>query len=273
MAAILPVILGAVGSVAGGMLGSNQARDDATTAYNRTRELDQWLGQNQIQWRVSDLEKAGLNKILAAPGAFGGIGTQVAPSAQGGGSALASGVSNAASAGLGAQLQSAQVAQAQASARATNANAAMTEATTPTAEQFSRNYEAEIASKTTSAGAAAAGIGQIDKQLEVMDSQLQTMDVAREGQKLSNEQSARLQDLLVKSQELQNRLTAAKIPEAQAMSAAWQGVLEAAKKLGLDPAKPAEWTTAIDLAKAAPGNVAGLWRSLSNWFDSYRKAK
>lgn len=64
-------------------IGLQQSRDNATTAFNREKELDQWLGQNQIQWRVQDLKKAGLNPMLAAGGGLGmGMATQMAPQAQ-----------------------------------------------------------------------------------------------------------------------------------------------------------------------------------------------
>jgi hypothetical protein len=61
----------------------HNARQDSETAYKRTRELDQWLGSNQVQWRVGDLSKAGINPILAAGAGFGGgMSTQMSPQTQ-----------------------------------------------------------------------------------------------------------------------------------------------------------------------------------------------
>lgn len=270
MASWLGSALGAIGSVAGGLFGANQARDDATTAYNRTRELDQWLGQNQIQWRVQDLEKAGLNKVLAAPGAFGGIGTQVAPSAQGGGSALSSGVSGAASAAAGMGLISAQTEAARAAASVSSAQAANIRNTTPTPDQFGRRYEAETYGATTSGGLGAINIAKAGAEIDNLQQQWKVLDQQFEAGKLSNEQAARMQDLIVKGAQLNNRLTEAQIPKAQAEAAAWNAVLAAAKKVGLDPAHPDQWTTAIDLAKQAPSNISELWNAFKRWTDAFR---
>ncbi|ELD0499899.1 hypothetical protein QUQ56_002935 [Escherichia coli] len=62
--------VGAVGSVAGSLLGANSAKDSA----NRANKLTMDLAKNGIQYRVQDLRKAGLNPILAVTGS-GGLGS------------------------------------------------------------------------------------------------------------------------------------------------------------------------------------------------------
>lgn len=127
---------------------ANQSRENATTAYNRQREMAQWLGTNQVQWRMQDMKAAGLNPILAAQGGFGGF-------------AGAPGVPNAGSvsAGQGKSLGDAKMLMSQLevnSAQAENlrADASKKRAETPDHDQFGRKYEADIRLTGASADAA-----------------------------------------------------------------------------------------------------------------------
>lgn len=62
--------VGAVGSVAGSLLGAHSAKENAAAANKVTLDL----AKNGIQYRVQDLRKAGLNPILAVTGS-GGLGS------------------------------------------------------------------------------------------------------------------------------------------------------------------------------------------------------
>lgn len=59
---MLAEALGAIGSVAGGLLGNSSAKKAAKENYKQQKEF----AQNSIQWRVADGQKAGINKLVAA---------------------------------------------------------------------------------------------------------------------------------------------------------------------------------------------------------------
>lgn len=83
---MLGSILGAVGSIAGGLLG-NKAQKDANEAAERQNErniaLQKEFAQSGIQWKVKDAEAAGVHPLFA----LGAQTTSFSPSSVGGGAA------------------------------------------------------------------------------------------------------------------------------------------------------------------------------------------
>lgn len=121
---------GALVGAAGNMLGQAQAQKfsarQAELSYQRERDLDEWLGKNQVQWRVQDLNNAGLNPVLAAGAGFGGgMTTQQAPQAQSPGS------QQYGTAALQGAASAAQISAITAQARLANAQANKTTNETP----------------------------------------------------------------------------------------------------------------------------------------------
>ena len=69
--AFIGSVIGAVGSIAGGLLARNSAKDANRTAQQNaadSRLFTKEQLQNRHQWEVNDLRKAGLNPVLSAHG-------------------------------------------------------------------------------------------------------------------------------------------------------------------------------------------------------------
>jgi hypothetical protein len=216
-------IVGAVGSYIGNQKGANSAnkfnQDAATLAYQRQRELDQWLGSNQIQWRANDLEAAGFNRVLAVNGGLGGVATQSAPQA-----ASAQSVRYGSDA-VGAATSSAQ---AVAQARQIQAQNALITAQADKTSAEAENVRADTANKpyealrnVTSAGASEAAMNTAAEQVKQIATQVELLKEQIAGQRITNEWAPKLKDLESKMQALQIRLTALKVPEQVVKNTGW----------------------------------------------------
>lgn len=64
----------AVGGAAGGLIGSAITAGVTASESKKARAFQKRVLQNQIQWRVHDLRRAGINPILAAGAGLGGGG-------------------------------------------------------------------------------------------------------------------------------------------------------------------------------------------------------
>lgn len=58
---MLPEILSAVGSIAGGIMGNRSAKKAAEKNFQQQKQF----AQNSIQWKAKDAEKAGISKVFA----------------------------------------------------------------------------------------------------------------------------------------------------------------------------------------------------------------
>ncbi|AXH78014.1 MAG: DNA pilot protein [Microviridae sp.] len=109
---MLGALIGAAGSLAGGLLGASSAKKAANLEYQRQKEF----AKKAIQWKAADAEAAGISKLYA----LGANTTSYAPVSTGGSSNLASGISDA-SQYLGRALDSGATQQGRSNSLATAA--------------------------------------------------------------------------------------------------------------------------------------------------------
>lgn len=259
----------AMGSAAGNLIGdlvaNNSARDNATTAYNRTRELDQWLGTNQVQWRVEDLRKAGLNPALAAGAGFGGgMTSQVAPSAQTqSGSTLGSSAMNAA-------VQMQQIRQMQESVRNIQADTEVKSAeadrirrVTPDPDIFSSQIRGSTAASVASAQESLAKAANVTKAMDEIGARVANLEASTRGQNITNETQSLMQSTLVALKAVELQLSRLGVPQAQLKSAAASAGVQLLDKSGIQA--PGFMDRALDWVSGKT-----IVESLSSWYDKLK---
>lgn len=89
LAAVLPAVIGAVSSLAGGLMSQSFGESNASEAAHLSEyhmaqqfELNKLAYMNRYQWMTEDLKRAGLNPILAASGGFNVSGAPTVSMAQ-----------------------------------------------------------------------------------------------------------------------------------------------------------------------------------------------
>lgn len=120
MLAFIGSVIGAVAGIGSTLLQNNSARKERRVANDFTREQL----QNQHQWQVEDLKKAGLNPVLSANSGAGTGASHMAP-VVGMGSNAAEGVASA----LALKKQSAEVDAIKQNEKTAKANESVAKAT------------------------------------------------------------------------------------------------------------------------------------------------
>jgi len=133
MGIALGATIGAVGSIAGGLISGGGQRSANRTNVMLSREERAWekmMSDTAAQRRVADLKAAGLNPMLAYND-VASTPSVPAPQVANEQAAVGQGVSSAAQVVMAAKQMQAQTATLEASARKTDAEAASIEATLP----------------------------------------------------------------------------------------------------------------------------------------------
>lgn len=201
--------IGALGSIAGGLIGSSGQR-----AANRTNVLlqreqqafEERLSNTAVQRASADYRAAGFNPLLAMtnPASTPNVAPARIDNAK---ASLGQGVSSAAAAAASMQQMQAQTSNIQASTRKTDAEASAVEATLPfsasNARMMSFKLESEVASLAQ------------DVQSKIKDVALKDLDLST------------VKPLIVEYQRLINRAEAAGLPAKEAVAEFYKTVPQA----------------------------------------------
>lgn len=201
MAFLIPAAIGALGSIAGGLIssrGQSKANDVNLRISREQTAFQERMSNTAVQRGMEDYRRAGLNPMLAgmnpASTPSGSITRVENPRA-----GLGQGVSNAvntAAAAMQANLVKSQTENVQAQTAKTTAETAQIQATLP---YSARN--ADLSSRI------------IERQLGILQQQSEALNLDNMSKSVANE---KLQPLMIEAQKLLNQMTAAGIPAKQA---------------------------------------------------------
>lgn len=208
----VPAVIGAAGSILGGMFGSSGQRDANRTNIKLQREQQAWeerMAGSEVQRRMADLKAAGINPMLAGGQAGAASTPNVAPARV---ENAKRDLGNSVVTGSQLAMQSSAVALQRATARKTNAEAQIIEANIP--------YSADNARLTNE---------KLDFETERTSQEVRKIVGDLEIQKLTTSQLEALQPLIVRAQEIANAASKFGLSEAKAMSEFYEAVGGAGK--------------------------------------------
>lgn len=227
--------LSAVGSVAGGLIGSFGQSGANRTNLRIWREQRDWqerMSNTEIQRRTEDMRLAGINPMLSVMGMGSASSPNVAPArVENEKEALGEGVSRGVQSAMQAyqlKLVDAQVSKEEANARLANANAAMVEADIPwsagNAQQRAEKLRSEALKMTHEAG------------------------TAHVQQLLKNQEYHELMPLILRYKRIVNELEELQIPERKALAEFYETV------------PYAKWIEAVERVLPGAGFVGSFMR-------------
>lgn len=229
----LPVAAAMLGSAAIGAAGSlfsgKQSADFAEESY-----------KHRYQWMVKDLQKAGLNPMLAVQQGAGNVPQAQFPNA-------GEGAVKGASAAMQARLLQAQAENTKADTELKGSATALNIANTRSAAIQAGISEASLPYAPMLAQATAVGA---DKHIAFLQTQINEIAERTRGHKLSNDQLERMQPILLETQRLINAGMSADLVRKNVYGRLWSivpdedtvdGILDILKDPGSWPRRISEW--------------------------------
>lgn len=209
-------IIGAVGSIAGGLISAHGQRSANNSAISLSREQRDWeerMSNTAVQRRVADLKAAGLNPMLAYND-VASTPSYTPATPQNEDAALGQGVSSAAQAFMAAKQMQAQTSAMEASARKTDAEAASIEATLPYSAANAKAQSDTIAKQLEKLG--------YEARTALADYYVRKGDVALKDTEIND-----VKPLVIEYQKLINAAERAGLPEKEAAAEFFKSVPQA----------------------------------------------
>lgn len=183
------------------------------------QDWEERMSSSEVSRRVADLQNAGLNPMLSIMGMGSASTPNVAPARVE--STREKPLSPVASA-LAARLQLAQLknmaAERQRTVAETNLNDASAEKVRAETPNVASVQQANIASLQSSAAQSNAMVNEVASRIAKLEQEVKLTLAQTKGQEITNETAAKLKPLLVEQKRLENKATAAGIPEKEVRS-------------------------------------------------------
>lgn len=197
----------------------NVANQANIELQSKQQAWEERMSGSEVQRRVEDLRKAGLNPMLSIMGMGSASTPNVAPAKV---ESLRKDAPDMGSSAVSALLAKAQIENMRlqgvnigAQTELTHAEAAKVRAETPGIPGV---QQANIASMQGSAAQSQATVTEISSRIGKLEAEVKEVLARTEGQGISNEQARKVMPLLVEQRRLENRAIAAGIPEKEVRS-------------------------------------------------------